>query len=79
MNNHILVVTLRGEGVWHNCQIQFAIKDTTDATLEKVSKKLAAETNLKIYDFKYNDRFGTVEAATSNKDVRVYIEDVEIF
>lgn len=74
--NYIFVVTLRGKGVWHNCQLQFGINDTNDETLEKVRQKIEKETNLKVYEFDH--KFGSIEAWTSNDDVKVFIEGINV-
>lgn len=74
----IFVVTLRGKGVWHDCQVQFAIKDTTDETLEIVRQKLAKSNSIEVYEFFRSSRFGTIEAGTSRNDVTVYVEEVAV-
>lgn len=74
---YTFVVSLRGEGVWHNCQLHFGISDTNEETLEKVRQKIAKDCNLEVYEFSCNV-FGIYEAWTSREDVRVYIECIKI-
>lgn len=76
MNNPIFVVTLRGEGVWHGCQLYFAIKDTTDETLDAVRNEIAKSCNVEVYDFELNYGACMLEAKTSLRDVVACIEEV---
>ena len=78
VKNSIFTVSLRGEGVWHECQIHYAIKDTTKETLSTVRDMLEKSCNIKVYDFIVNPMYGTIEAATSRKDVVVYIEEIQV-
>ena len=73
---YTFVVCLRGEGVWHNCQLYFAINDTNEETLEKVRQKIARDCNLEVYEFSY--KFNTYVANTSRDDVQVYIEEISV-
>lgn len=74
----IFTVSLRGERVWHECQVQFAIEDTTEETLNAVRNKLEKSCNIKVYDFVVNPMYGTIEASTSRKGVAVYIEKIQL-
>ena len=72
--NTMFVVTIRGEAVFHECSLLCYITDTTDATLDAVRSYVASRCNLGVYDFSMIH--GVLCAWTSNKDVKVFIEEV---
>lgn len=72
--NTIFVVTIRGRAVFHECSLLCYITDTTDATLDAVKSYTASHCNLEVYDFSM--KHGVLCAWTSNKDVKVFIEEV---
>ena len=69
------VISIQGEHVWHNCQMECIISDTTDETLEKVRKHLSKKYNLEIGEFKIHN--GLMKAYTSDKDVEVFLDEVK--
>lgn len=72
--NTIFVVTIRGQAVFHECSLLCYITDTTDTTLNTVKSYVASHCNLEVYDFSM--KHGALCAWTSNKDVKVFIEEV---
>ena len=70
----MLIVTLRGEHVFHECALFRTIDDTTDATLNKVKEAIKSKYGLEVYDF--TKRYGFLNAWTSNDKIEVFIEEV---
>ena len=70
----MFVVTIRGQAVFHECSLLRYITDTTDATLDAVRSYVASRCNLGVYNFRM--QHGVLCALTSNKDVKVFIEEV---
>lgn len=73
----LFAITLRGSHVFHDCSIHCLIKDTTDETLNRVKTKIEEQYNLKVYDFSIVH--GVLVAETDYFDVKVFVEEVEIF
>lgn len=70
----MLIVTLRGEHVFHECSLFCTIDNTTDATLNKIKEEIKSKYGLEVYDF--TKQCGTLNAWTSNDKVKVFIEEV---
>lgn len=73
----LFAVTLRGSYVFHECSIFCLIKDTTEETLKRVKREIEEKHNLKMDDF--SRKYGFLSADTDFHDVRVFVEEVEIF
>lgn len=74
ITNHVFVVTLRGENVFHECSLFCFIRDIQEEVLEKISIEIEKEHNLKVYDF--SKKFDIFYAETSDPKVKVFIEEV---
>ena len=70
----MLIVTLRGEQIFHECSPLCTIDDTTDATLNKVKETIKSKYGLEVYDF--TKQYGFLNAWTSNDKIKVFIEEV---
>ena len=70
----MLIVTLRGEHVFHECSLFCTIDDTTDETLNKVKEAIKSKYGLEVYDFTI--KLGILNAWTSNDGIEVFIEEV---
>ena len=70
----MLIVTLRGEHVFHECSLFCTIDDTTNETLNKIKEAIKSKYGLEVYDFTI--KFGILNAWTSNDGIKVFIEEV---
>lgn len=70
----MLIVTLRGEHVFHECSLFCTIDDTTDETLNKIKEAIKSKYDLEVYDFTI--KLGILNAWTSNDGIKVFIEEV---
>lgn len=73
----IYIVTIRGEHVWNDCALKFAVKEINDTTLENIRVKVAKQCNLEVGEFISHANVWW-NAMTSDEDVDVYIEPIEI-
>lgn len=73
----LFAITLRGSHVFHEYSIFCLIKDTTEETLNRVKNEIKKKYDINVYDFSI--KYGVLYADTDFHDVRVFVEEVEIF
>lgn len=76
MNKSMFVATLRGKGVWRECALFKIIADTQESTLNNLSKDISSQYEINVSDFHYNH--GNLTAQTSNENITIYIEEVNL-
>lgn len=76
MNKSMFVATLRGKGVWRECALFKIIADTQESTLNNLAKDISSQYEINVSDFHYNH--GDLTAQTSNENITIYIEEVNL-
>lgn len=76
MNKSMFVATLRGKDVWRECALFKIIADTQESTLNNLAKDISSQYEINVSDFHYNH--GNLTAQTSNKNITIYIEEVNL-
>lgn len=69
------VVSMQGDGVWHDFINVGIIDDTSEETLTRVRAYLGKRFGIKIEDFGIYR--GRIVAKTSREDIEVLVEEVE--
>lgn len=76
MNKNMLVATLRGKGVWRECSLFKIIADTQEHTLNNLAKDISSQYRINVSEFHYDH--GYLKAQTSNENITIYIEEVNL-
>lgn len=76
MNKSMFVATLRGKGVWQECSLFKIIADTQEHTLNNLAKDISSQYGINVSEFHYDH--GYLKAPTSNENITIYIEEVNL-
>lgn len=76
MNKSMFVATLRGKGVWRECSLFKIIADTQEHTLNNLAKDISSQYRINVSEFHYDH--GYLKAQTSNENITIYIEEVNL-
>lgn len=76
MSKSMFVATLRGKGVWQECSLFKIIADTQEHTLNNLAKDISSQYGINVSEFHYDH--GYLKAYTSNENITIYIEEVNL-